>query len=76
MRIPISETKIADELWPILLVVVLLFLMGTLRIFTGAIRDAMHILCPDPSNPFTRAITNISTIVIELDLCRWAGFSR
>lgn len=46
----------ADQIWPILLVLVFLFLTGSLGIVTGSIGDAVHILCPDPSNPFSGAV--------------------
>lgn len=35
----------ADEIWPILLMVALLFLSGTLGLVTGAIGEAIYILC-------------------------------
>lgn len=40
----------AGELWPILLVLALLFLTGTLGTVVGAFGDMVDLLCPDPSD--------------------------
>lgn len=42
----------ADELWPILALVGLLALTGTLGTVLGAFTDVSHALCPAPSEPF------------------------
>lgn len=46
----------ADELWPILLLVTILLLTGTQGVVVGAFGDAIHIPCPDSSNPFSGAL--------------------
>jgi hypothetical protein len=43
----------ADELWPFLILLALLVLTGTLGTVIGAFGDVVHLLCPDPSSPFS-----------------------
>lgn len=42
----------ADDLWPILILIGLLVVTGTLGIVVDAVGEFVHLLCPDPSNPF------------------------